>query len=259
MVAMVEQMQLAVVIAAGLAFGSFSCVCICRLPRARSIVWPRSACPGCHKNLIWFDNVPVISYLLLGGKCRSCRKKISLLYPSVELTISLLFLFQYWYLGWQSLLLVRLAFACAMVILCVIDWQERVLPNVITLPGIAFGLGSSAFLDPGFLDSFIGCVTGAFLLLSVRSGYYAFRREHGLGMGDVKMLAMIGAFLGWQPVLLVLFVAAVGGSVIGVCLMITGTVGSRYPLPFGSFLAVSALVVSIAGEGVLDWYLSWYL
>ena len=259
MVAMVEHIQLMIVVAAGLAFGSFSCVCIYRLPRARSIVWPRSACPSCEKILSWFDNVPVFSYLLLGGKCRSCREKISLLYPSVELTMSLLFLFQYWYLGWQPLLLVRLAFVCAMVILCVIDWQERILPNVITLTGITFGLGSSAFLDPGFLDSFIGCVTGALLLASVRSGYYVFRREHGLGLGDVKMLAMIGAFLGWQPVLLVLFLAAVSGSVIGVTLIVSGTVGSRYPLPFGSFLAVSALVISVAGEVVLDWYLSLYL
>ena len=242
----------------GLAVGSFLGVCVDRLPLHRSVIRPASHCMACGRTLTWFENVPLLSYVALKGRCLTCGTPISFVYPAVEATTACVFVLQYWQLGWQPLLAVRLVFCCAIVVLFVIDLQHRILPNVITLPGIAVGLVAALFVDPGWVDAMIGAVAGGGGLLGVAELYYRVRGEEGLGMGDVKMLAMIGAFLGWQFMLVTLVLASVLGSVIGIGILALGLGDSRYALPLGSFLAISAVSATVAGEPLMGWYVGLY-
>ena len=243
---------------AGLMIGSFLNVCIYRLPRRESIVWPASHCTSCNRPLAWFENVPVIGWLALRGRCRTCGSRISAMYPLVEVTTAVVFAGGVLVYGLSPLLFVRLAFACALIVLFVIDLQHRILPNVITLPGIAAGFAASLFLPPGWLSSLIGILAGGGILFAIAEAYYRLRGIEGLGMGDVKMLAMIGAVLGWPLMLLTLVFASFAGSVIGVGLMASGRGGMQAALPFGTFLALGALVAAVAGDPILSWYLSFY-
>ena len=243
---------------AGLMIGSFLNVCIYRLPRRESIVWPASHCTSCNRPLAWFENVPVIGWLALRGRCRTCGSRISAIYPLVELTTGAVFAGGALIYGLSPLLFVRLAFASALIVLFVIDLQHRILPNVITLPGIAAGFAASLFLPPGWLSSLIGIVAGGGILFAIAEAYYRLRGIEGLGMGDVKMLAMIGAVLGWPLMLLTLVFASFAGSVIGVGLIASGRGGMQAALPFGTFLALGALVAAVAGDPILTWYLSFY-
>ena len=246
------------VVALGAAVGSFLNVCIYRLPRGESVVSPPSHCPSCCRRLKWFENVPVLGWLIVGGRCRGCRTAVSPTYPIVESLTALVFFFQYASLGWQPLLAVRLAFAGAMVVLCVIDLNHRILPNAITLPGILLGLMASVFLEPGWRDSLIGVVAGGGLLWLVGEIYFWLRGEEGMGMGDVKMLAMVGAFLGWQGMLVTLLLASLGGSLVGGLLIASRRRNLKYALPFGSFLAVGALLTTQVGRALISWYLGFY-
>jgi leader peptidase (prepilin peptidase) / N-methyltransferase len=243
---------------AGLMIGSFLNVCIYRLPRRESIVWPASHCTSCNRQLAWFENVPVIGWLALRGRCRTCGSRISAIYPIVELTTGVVFAGGALVYGLSPLLFVRLAFASVLIVLFVIDLQHRILPNVITLPGIAAGFAASLFLPPGWLSSLIGIVAGGGILFAIAEAYYRLRGIEGLGMGDVKMLAMIGAVLGWPLMLLTLVFASFAGSLVGVGLMASGRGGMQAALPFGTFLALGALVAAVAGDPILTWYLSFY-
>ena len=238
--------------------GSFLSVCIHRLPRAVSVVWPFSQCPACGYSLSWFEKIPILSWGLLGGRCRSCFTPISAMYPAVEIVTGVAFAVSAFAFGDAALLAVRLAFACALIVLFVIDLQHRVLPNIVTLPGIGFGFGAGLFLAPGWLSSLLGIILGAGILLMLNALYTRLRGHQGLGMGDVKMLAMIGAFLGWPLMLLTLLLASLTGSIVGLGLIITGRRTRTETLPFGTFLAAAALAVSIAGDAMLAWYLSFY-
>ncbi len=242
----------------GLVVGSFLNVCIHRLPRGGSIVNPPSHCPSCGRPLRWFDNVPVLGYVVLRGRCRACGEPISLMYPAVEVATAALFLLQYWHVGWQPLLVARVAFSGAMVVLFVIDLRHRILPNVITVPGIVVGLLASVVVEPGWIDALIGVAVGAGSLLAISEAYYRIRREEGLGMGDVKMLGMIGAFLGWQLMLVTLLLASLLGSLAGLAVMALRHGDARYALPLGSFLAIAAIVATVAGEPFVVWYASFY-
>ncbi len=244
--------------ALGLAIGSFLNVCIYRLPRGESVVSPPSRCPSCGRTLRWFENVPLLCYLLLGGRCRTCRNTVSALYPIIETATALVFLLQYWQLGWQPLLGVRLLFAAAMIVLFVIDLQHRILPNVITLPGVVVGVTASVLFEPGWQASLIGMVAGGGVLWAVGEAYLWICGEEGMGMGDVKMLAMIGAFLGWQLMLVTLLIASLAGSVVGGGMILMNRGSMKYTLPLGSFLAAGALIATHAGQPLLDWYLGFY-
>ena len=243
---------------AGLLVGSFLNVCIYRLPRRESIIWPPSRCTTCDRPLVWFENVPVISWLLLRGGCRTCRAPISPIHPVVELTTAAVFAGGVGVYGQSALLVVRLAFACALIVLFAIDLRHRILPNVITLPGIAAGFAASWFLPPGWMSSLIGIVGGGGLLLAIAEVYSRVRGQEGLGMGDVKMLAMIGAFLGWPLMVLTLVLASFAGSIVGVTLIVSGRGGLQAALPFGTFLALGSLVAVAAGDPILAWYLAFY-
>jgi leader peptidase (prepilin peptidase)/N-methyltransferase len=242
----------------GLLLGSFMNVCIYRLPRGLSPVRPRSSCPSCGHILSWYENVPVVSYLVLRGRCRVCRAWISPMYPIVEFITGAVFLAGYVWYGPTPLLIVRLVFAWAMIALFVIDLQHKILPNVITLPGIAVGVLANALAGPGWVASLIGAAVGAGILFAIAEVYYRVRHEEGLGMGDVKMLGMIGAFLGWKLVLVTLVLSSFLGSIVGIGVLIAKKESLKYALPFGTFLAAGALVAAVGGDAILNWYLGLY-
>ena len=246
--------ELTIVTLLGLVIGSFLNVVIHRLPRQESIVSPGSRCPACRRELRWHDNIPVLSYVMLGGRCRGCRAKISARYPVIELVTGVLFLLHYLAFGWTPLLGVRLLFASATVALFAIDLEHQLLPDAITLPGIVIGLFASLFLPPGMKDSLIGMLIGGGFLWLVGEAYFRYAGEEGMGGGDVKMLAMIGAFLGWKLTILTLMLSSVAGSVIGVTIIAMKRGGLKHALPFGTFLALGALIASLWGERIVTWY-----
>lgn len=242
----------------GLALGSFLNVCIYRLPRHESLSFPASHCTSCNRPLSWYENVPVVGWVALRGRCRTCGAAISVMYPIVEALTAAVFISGYLIYGPTPLLAARLLFACAMIVLFAIDLRHRILPNVITLPGIVIGFIFSLLLPPGWVSSLAGILIGGGILFAIGEAYYRLRGIEGLGMGDVKMLAMIGAFLGWKLTLLTLVLASFAGSFIGVALIASGRGGMKFALPFGTFLAVGAIVAAVAGEPLLAWYLSFY-
>ena len=240
----------------GLAAGSFLNVCIYRLPRHQSIAYPPSRCPRCGRSLSWFDNIPVVSWLALAGRCRQCGGRIAVQYPLVEVATGALFVAIVVLTPAGPLVASRLLLGCALIVLFMIDLEHQILPNVITLPGLVVGLLLSLVAPPGLVDALIGAVLGAGVLYAIAAGYYMVRKEEGMGMGDVKMLAMIGAFLGWQAVLLTLILSSFSGAVIGVGLLALSGRGMRHALPFGTFLAIGALVAMLSGDAIFAWYLS---
>jgi leader peptidase (prepilin peptidase) / N-methyltransferase len=242
----------------GLIFGSFLNVCIYRLPRRESLNWPASHCTSCNRPLSWYENVPLVSWLALRGRCRTCRAAIGVVYPTVEMLTGAVFLAAYLLYGLTPLFVVRVGFACAMIVLFVIDLQHRILPNVITVPGIAIGFVASVFLPPGWFSSLLGLLIGGGVLFAIGEVYYRTRGVEGMGMGDVKMLAMIGAFLGWPLMLLTLIIASFAGAIFGGIMMASGRGGMQAALPFGTFLAVGALVAAVTGEPIISWYLGFY-
>lgn len=244
---------------AGLAIGSFLNVVIHRLPRRESVVSPGSRCTNCGYVLRAADNIPVLSYLVLGGKCRQCRTRISVRYPIVELVTAAVFVLHYLVFGWTPLLAVRAVFAASMIALFAIDLEHHLLPDRITLPGIVAGLLASLFLPPGLRDALIGMLVGGGILWLIGEAYYRYAGEEGMGGGDVKMLAMIGAFLGWQLVILTLVLSSIAGAVIGLTVIAIKRGGMKYALPYGTFLALAALVSSLYGQQIVDWYTGLYV
>jgi leader peptidase (prepilin peptidase)/N-methyltransferase len=240
----------------GAVIGSFLNVCIHRLPLGSSIVWPSSACPHCSRELAWYENIPVASYLVLRGRCRTCRAPIRMRYPLVEALTAAMFAAAWWYYGPGPLLASRAIFGCALIVLFAIDLEHHLLPNVITLPGIVLGFAFSVFTEPGWVDSLIGLLAGGGSLYLIAVVYFWVRHEEGLGMGDPKMLAMIGAFLGWKLTLVTLMIASITGSIVGVGMMAAGRGTMKYALPFGCFLAIGAAIAGTVGPRLLDWYLS---
>ena len=239
----------------GSIIGSFLNVCIYRLPRRQSILWPASACPHCGRALSWYENVPIVSYLALRGRCRTCGARISVRYPIVEALTAAMFVGGAWYYGPTMLLLSRLVLGCALIVLFAIDLEHYILPNVITVPGIAAGFAFSLVTEPGWFDSLVGIVVGGGALWGMFEVYRLIRREEGLGFGDVKMLAMIGAFIGWRLTLVALIVASFAGSLVGLTLILSGRGSMKSALPFGTFLALGAAFAAVLGPGLLTWYL----
>jgi leader peptidase (prepilin peptidase)/N-methyltransferase len=275
----------------GLAIGSFLNVCIWRLPalvldaedvddgqvpawRALLLwqrdVWrdvgrafarlssPPSSCPACGTPIAWYHNVPVIGWIVLRGRCASCRSPISSRYPIVEALTAAVFIVHLLVFGWQPLLAVRLAFAAALIVLFAIDLEHQLLPDVITVPGTVAGIVSSFFLPPGVLASVLGAALGAGMLWIVAEAYLRWRGIEGLGFGDVKMLAMVGAFLGWKGTLITLLLGSLSGAALGVALIATGRGSMGLKLPFGTFLAIGALIASLWGDSLLAWYISFF-
>ncbi|MBL8143927.1 MAG: prepilin peptidase [Acidobacteria bacterium] len=242
----------------GLAIGSFLNVVIYRLPRDLSVSFPPSNCTSCHAPIRWYHNIPLLGYALIGGRCAACRAPVSIRYPIVEALTGALFLWHFLVIGPEWILAVRLAFAAAMVALFAIDLEHQILPDEITLGGIAVGFAASFAVAPGWMSSLIGIVAGGAIPWAIAELYLRVRGVDGLGFGDVKMLAMIGAVLGWELMLLTLLLASASGAVVGVGLMLAGRGTRQLKLPFGTFLAVAAIVAGLHGAPLVEWYAGFY-
>ena len=260
-------------LALGAIIGSFLNVAIYRLPRRESVVFPASSCPICRARIRPYDNVPVLSFLVLGGRCRACKAKISVRYPLVESLTALLTLGLYLWLGLSAPLALYLPFTWALVALAFIDAEHQILPDRITLPGVVCSvlvpiLGRLPNLpwSPhvprlSFGDWALGVALGGGIPYLVAVGYRltqlrkpATERIDGMGMGDVKMLAMVGGFLGWKLVLLTIFAGSVLGSVWGLGGVALSRYGMKHALPFGTFLALAAFLSLTSGGWLLGWY-----
>jgi leader peptidase (prepilin peptidase) / N-methyltransferase len=252
-------LALVVVFAIGLIVGSFLNVCIYRIPRKRSIVWPASRCVSCERPLAWYENLPVLSYAALRGRCRTCGTRISLRYPIVELVTGVAFALDYLAFGLTPLFLVRAMFACAMIVLFAIDLEHQLLPNVITYSGLIAGSVASLFLPPGPVMALAGIVAGGGVLWLMIEVWLRVRGVEAMGFGDVKMLAMIGAFLGLKLTLLTFVLSSLMGGLVGVFVIVTRRGGMGTALPYGTMLAVAAFIASVAGERLIDWYVHLYL
>jgi leader peptidase (prepilin peptidase)/N-methyltransferase len=242
----------------GLTIGSFLNVCIFRIPLKQSIVFPASRCMECGKPLKAYHNIPVLSWLVLRGRCAFCGTSISARYPAVELLTGVVFALHGLVFELDALLVVRLVFAAVLIVLAFIDIDHRILPDSMTLTGIPLGVLASVWLPPGVRDSLIGVGLGGGMLWLIAEAYFRWRKVEGMGFGDVKMLAMIGAVLGWRAVIVTLVLASCSGAVIGVALLSRSKDGMKYALPFGTFLSAGALVASLVGERIVEWYVGFY-
>jgi leader peptidase (prepilin peptidase)/N-methyltransferase len=236
--------------------GSFLNVCIFRLPKGQSIIWPGSHCPHCGKPIKVYDNITVISYILLMGKCRHCKKPISIQYPLVEGITALCSLFLIMKYGASVSYLFYFAFASALIVITVIDLYHQIIPDAISLPGIGVGLIASFILPQiAFLNSLIGVLLGGGSLFIVGTLYRWFFKREGMGGGDVKLLAMIGAFLGWKAVFLTILLSSLIGSIAGILIMVLKGKDFKYAIPFGPFLSLGAVISLFYGEEIIRWYL----
>jgi leader peptidase (prepilin peptidase)/N-methyltransferase len=243
----------------GLMIGSFLNVCISRLPAGESVVTPRSHCRSCGAPIRPFDNVPVLSFLILGGRCRSCRGPIGWRYPLVELGTAIGFVLQGLVHGddW-ALLASRLVLTALLVALFGTDLETQRLPNILTLPGTVVGFLFSFWTPPGPLESLAGAALGAGMLFLIRWAWFRATGVEGMGLGDVKMAALIGAFLGPRQLWLVLVLASVGGAVVGIGMAALQRRSLSTRLAFGTFLSVAALIASLYGDRIVPWYLDLY-
>jgi len=240
----------------GAIVGSFLNVCIFRLPKEESIIWPGSHCPHCENPIKFYDNIPLISYLLLRGKCRYCRGAISAQYPLVEGITALSSFILFMRFGPSLSYLIYFAFVAALIVITVIDLNHQIIPDVISLPGIGVGLLASLILPQfTFFDSLKGFLLGGGSLFLVATLYqWLFRRE-GMGGGDVKLLAMIGAFLGWKAVILTILLGSLVGSITGIIVMVLKGKDFKYAIPFGPFLSLGAVISLFYGEELIRWYI----
>jgi leader peptidase (prepilin peptidase)/N-methyltransferase len=244
------------IFAFGAVVGSFLNVCIHRLPGDESVVFPASHCPHCRVPIRPYDNIPLLSYVVLRGRCRSCAESISSRYPVVELLGGIAAVAAVAALGLSAHALLAFAFLCALVVITFIDFDHQIIPDAISLPGIGVGFAAALVLgDPRWSASLAGILLGGGLLWGVAEGYHWLTGREGMGGGDIKLLAMIGAFLGWQAVPVTLMIASLFGTAVGVTLMIAQRRDSRTAIPFGPFLAVGATCALFWGDALVAWYL----
>ena len=250
----------------GAVVGSFLNVVIHRYPREESIVFPPSHCPRCLARIKPYDNIPLVSYLALGARCRSCRSRIAPTYFFVELANALFYLAIFFRTGVSLAFLPLAAITSMIIVLIFIDLDIQILPDVIDIPGIGVAillalLGAASQLPDLFIainltDSLVGAAFGGLLLLALGMLYKLVRRIEGMGLGDVKMLAMIGALLGWRGVFPVLFIASLTGAIFGVALAVRRREGLQLPIPFGVFLGTATFIVLFFGNTLFSWYRS---
>jgi leader peptidase (prepilin peptidase)/N-methyltransferase len=270
-------MIFAAVFVYGLVIGSFLNVCIARLPHGNSIVTPRSHCPRCQSGIKFYDNIPVISFLLLRAKCRNCGEPISWRYPAVELLNALCYVWvahEFW-LGGEAFLL--MALCSSLIVITFIDYDHQIIPDIISLPGMLIGLTFAPFFmsqlgDPlpfhlgrflphagpyvtGLLNSLLGLVAGGFPLFAIGWIWEKLRHVEAMGGGDVKLMGMVGSFLGWKGALLTIFLGALAGSVVGLALIVLKRHEMQNVIPFGPFLAAGAVISAFYSQDIILWYL----
>jgi len=241
----------------GSIIGSFLNVCIYRLPLRISVIFPLSMCPSCKHPIPFYHNVPIVSFLLLRGRCGNCHTPISFQYPLVELITGLSALSLTLRFGLSLTSFVYFLFISALIVITFIDLKYQIIPDVISLPGIGVGFLSSLLIHRiSVLDSLLGILAGGGILLIVSTTYYLLTRREGMGFGDVKLLAMIGAFLGWKGALMGLITGAFVGTLIGVPIMIREKKSAKYAIPFGPFLSIGAILFIFFGRDMISFYLS---
>lgn len=238
----------------GLLFSSFANVLVYRIPRGESIVWPGSRCPHCANSLAWFDNVPLLSWLLLGGRCRYCHESISGRYPLLELLMAVSWTYLAWYIGPQWLLAEALALFFLLWVLSFIDLETGLLPDALTYPGMILGL-MFAVPTGHAADSLLGLCAGYGVFWLVGRVFLMLTGKEGMGHGDYKLLAMLGAFMGWQALPFIVFVSSFVGAIAGSIILLLSRRGLRAEIPFGPYLALAGMIWFLWHEPVLAWYL----
>ncbi|XGC81561.1 A24 family peptidase [Bdellovibrio bacteriovorus] len=244
----------------GAIFGSFANVIIYRLPKDESVVKPRSYCYACKTPIKWYDNIPIFSWFILKGRCRHCKAKYSFRYPLVELIMAALFALSFYYLGFSWSLIEYLIFIFGLVVCTFIDLDHMILPDEFTLSGIVIGLVGAA-LNPHreFMDAFWGVLMGGGFLWGMAYIYYLLTKNEGMGGGDIKLLAWIGALLGWKAIPFVIMTSAIVGSVVGLFMARKQNAGLKTVIPFGPYLALGAIIYLFGGETIALWYLNLFL
>jgi leader peptidase (prepilin peptidase)/N-methyltransferase len=238
----------------GSMIGSFLNVCILRLPEKKSLLFPASHCPQCLKPIRFYDNVPLISYLALKGRCRFCGQRISPQYFIVELATAFLSLFIFLHYPLVEYF-IYFAFFASLLVVTFIDLKYQIIPDVISLPGIGAGFLASFVLPRiGYLDSLLGIALGGGILYCVALGYFLVTKTEGMGMGDVKLLAMIGAFLGSKTVIVTIFLSAFLGAAVGIFIMMIKGKSRKYAIPYGPFLSIGAFLSFFWGDSLIEWY-----
>jgi leader peptidase (prepilin peptidase)/N-methyltransferase len=241
----------------GAIIGSFLNVCIYRIARSKSIVKPNSFCPNCEKPIKFYDNIPIVSYILLGGKCRQCGAKISKRYPFVELITAVIFLMIYrrWNLSYE--MFIQMFFVSLLIVIAFIDYDFQIIPDILSIGGLVLGL-LIAFVRPGFrfMDALYGVLLGGGVLFVIAYGYQLIMKREGMGGGDIKLLAMIGAFTGLKGVLFSLIGGSIIGSLVGIPLMLIKKENTKYAIPFGPFLSLGALIFLFSGDRFIYGFLN---
>jgi leader peptidase (prepilin peptidase)/N-methyltransferase len=239
----------------GAVIGSFLNVCIYRMPRSKSIVRPGSSCPACEKPIKFYDNIPIMSYVILGGKCRHCGTKISLRYPFVELLTAAIFLMIYRRWGLSYELFIQMFFVSLLVAVTFIDYDFQIIPDILSIGGLIAGIAIS-FIRPNFrfLDALYGVLLGGGVLFVIAYGYQLITKREGMGGGDIKLLAMIGAFTGLKGVIFSLIGGSIIGTLVGIPLMFIKKENTQYAIPFGPFLSLSAAIYLFKGNGIMHYF-----
>ena len=251
--------------ALGAVVGSFLNVCIARLPERKSLVRPGSHCPSCGNPIRWFDNVPMISFAVLGGKCRNCGLSISWQYPAVELLTAVLFVLVMQRFTNVGALIIYIVFTSSLIVVTFIDLKHYIIPDEISIPGVFIGLGLSLlpshwvdgqFVSGSFLNSLIGCIVGGGLLYLTALFSLAVFKKEGMGGGDIKLMAMVGAFLGWKLVIMTIIIGSILGAVVGVTLILLRLKERGDYIPFGPYLALGAVLSLLYGDQLWAGYLT---
>jgi leader peptidase (prepilin peptidase)/N-methyltransferase len=244
----------------GAAIGSFLNVCIWRIPEGNSIVSPPSHCPACGHEIRFYDNIPVVSYLLLGGRCRDCNEKISLRYPLVELITAVMAALLFWKYGLSLKFLASFLFVAALIVITFIDLDHQIIPDVISLPGIPiFFLAALFVMGLPLLETLLGILIGGGSLYLVAACYELITKREGMGGGDIKLLAMLGAFLGWKSLLFIVMVSSFLGALVGITLMIWKGRDMKYAVPFGPFLSIAAVAYIFFGASAVRAFFTYRL
>lgn len=244
----------------GALWGSFGNVVIYRMPLDQSVVRPRSRCQKCQSLVRWYDNIPIFSWFILRGKCRNCGAAFSFRYPFVEFLMGVLFAGAYCYFGLSWTLLEALLFIFGLVVCTFIDFDHMILPDEFTLSGIVIGLiGAALNPERDFMDAFWGFLFGGGFLWGMAYIYYVLTGNEGMGGGDIKLLAWVGAVLGWKAIPFVILTSAIIGSVVGLSLAARKSSGLKTVIPFGPYLALGALLYLFGGATIAQWYLDLFL
>ncbi|MCP3921989.1 MAG: prepilin peptidase, partial [Desulfobacterales bacterium] len=236
--------------------GSFLNVCIYRIPLKKSLIRPGSSCTLCNKKIKWYDNIPVISFIFLNRKCRFCNKKITVRYPLIELMTAISYILLYKKFGITYDFFIYVAFFSILIVVSFIDFEHGIIPNIISIPSIPIFIALSLISERiDIVDSLTGSITGFSILFLIFAFYYLLTKKEGMGIGDVKLIALIGAAVGLKGILFTIFISSIVGTLYGFILMIFNRKGFKSSIPFGPFLSIGAIIYIMSGEEIIEWYL----